>query len=39
MPSSGTPAELSGQLHPGDRILVLAQGDNSFVDARAIALT
>ena len=29
----GTPAELSGQIHPGDRILALAQGDNAFVDA------
>lgn len=34
----GTPAELSGQLHPGDRILALAQGDNSFVDAHGMAL-
>lgn len=34
----GTPAELSGQLHAGDRILALAQGDNSFVDAHGMAL-
>ncbi len=34
----GTPAELSGQLRPGDRILALAQGDNSFVDARGLGL-
>jgi PDZ domain-containing protein len=34
----GTPAELSGQIHPGDRILALAQGDNAFVDAHGIAL-
>ncbi len=35
---SGTPAELSGQLHPGDRILALAQGDSSFVDAHGLSL-
>ena len=35
----GTPAELSGQLHPGDRILGLAQGDNAFVDTHGIALS
>jgi len=34
----GTPAELSGQLHPGDRIVALAQGDNSFVEARSLSL-
>jgi PDZ domain-containing protein len=34
----GTPSELSGQLHPGDRILALAQGDNSFLDARNLSL-
>lgn len=34
----GTPAELSGQLHPGDRIVALAQGDSSFVDARSLSL-
>jgi len=34
----GTPAELSGQLHPGDRILALAQGDSSFLDARNVSL-
>jgi hypothetical protein len=34
----GTPAELSGQLHPGDRILALAQGDNAFLDAHNISL-
>ena len=34
----GTPAELSGQLHPGDRILALAQGDNTFVDAHGMSL-
>jgi len=34
----GTPAALSGQIHPGDRILALAQGDNSFVDARSLPL-
>ncbi len=35
---SGTPAELSGQLHPGDRIVALAQGDNAFVDAGNLPL-
>jgi hypothetical protein len=34
----GTPAELSGQIHPGDRILALAQGDNAFIDAHGIPL-
>jgi len=34
----GTPADLSGQLHRGDRIIGLAQGDNSFVDARDMSL-
>jgi hypothetical protein len=34
----GTPAELSGQLHPGDRILAVAQGDDAFVDAHNIPL-
>ena len=34
----GTPAELSGQIQPGDRILALAQGDNTFVDAHGLAL-
>ena len=34
----GTPAELSGQIHSGDRIVALAQGDNSFVDAHSLSL-
>jgi hypothetical protein len=34
----GTPAELSGQLHLGDRIVALAQGDNSFVAAQGVPL-
>jgi hypothetical protein len=34
----GTPAELSGQLHPGDHIVGVAQGDYAFVDARGVAL-
>ena len=34
----GTPAELSGQIRPGDRILAVAQGDNAFVDVRGLAL-
>jgi hypothetical protein len=36
---SGAPAELSGQIHPGDRILALAQGDSSFVDAHGVPLS
>ncbi|MCX6927424.1 MAG: PDZ domain-containing protein [Verrucomicrobia bacterium] len=36
----GTPAELGGQLHPGDRIVAVAQGNNNvFVDARGLALS
>src|SRR2546422_10934527 len=31
-------SELSVQLHPGDRILALAQGDNAFVDAHSLSL-
>jgi len=34
----GTPAELSGQIRPGDRIVALAQGDGAFVDARGLPL-
>ena len=34
----GTPAELSGQIHPGDRIVALAQGDNAFIDAHGLPL-
>ena len=34
----GAAAELSGQLHPGDRILALAQGDNAFLDAHNLSL-
>jgi hypothetical protein len=33
-----SPAALSGQLHRGDRIVALAQGDYAFVDARSLAL-
>ena len=35
---AGAPAELGGQLQPGDRIVAAAQGNNSFVDARGMAL-
>jgi PDZ domain len=34
----GTPADLSGQLHKGDRIVALAQGDSSFVDTKSLSL-
>jgi len=32
------PAELSGQLHAGDRIVAIAQGNDSFVDAHGLPL-
>jgi hypothetical protein len=35
----GTPAGLSGQLLPGDRLLAVAQGNNQFVDVQNIPLT
>ena len=34
----GTPAQLSGLLQPGDRIISLAQGDNSFMDLQNVPL-
>ena len=34
----GTPAERSGQLHPGDRIIALAQGDSFFTDLHGLDL-
>ncbi len=34
----GTPAESSGQVRSGDRILAVAQGDNAFVGVQGIAL-
>lgn len=34
----GTPAEIGGQLRPGDRITAVAQGDHAYVDARGVAL-
>lgn len=34
----GTPAELSGQIHKGDRILALSQGDNDFLDVHGVPL-
>jgi hypothetical protein len=34
----GAPAELSGQLHPGDRIVGFSQGYNTFVDVRSLPL-
>ena len=34
----GTPAESSGQIRSGDRILAVAQGDNAFVGVQGIAL-
>jgi carboxyl-terminal processing protease len=34
----GTPAQLSGQIGPGDRIVALAQGNSSFVDAHDVPL-
>ena len=35
---AGTPSELSGQLHAGDRIVALAQGDSSFLGTQGLAL-
>jgi PDZ domain len=35
----GAPAELSGQLHPGDRIVGVAQGNNAFMDTRTMPLS
>jgi carboxyl-terminal processing protease len=35
----GTPAQLSGQLQPGDRIVALAQGDSAFVDVHSLPLS
>jgi predicted metalloprotease with PDZ domain len=32
------PADLSGLLHQGDRILAIAQGDSSYVDAHNLSL-
>ena len=34
----GGPAEASGQLHAGDRIVAVAQGGGAFVDARNMSL-
>jgi len=34
----GSPAQLSGQLHPGDRIVAIAQGDNPFLNAQDLKL-
>lgn len=34
-----SPAELSGQLHSGDRIVAVAQGDSAFLDARHLPLS
>ena len=34
----GSPAELSGQLRPGDRIVAFAQGNNAFVDAHSLSM-
>lgn len=34
----GTPAELSGQLRPGDRIVAVAQGNNVFVDTSGLPM-
>jgi hypothetical protein len=34
----GAPADLSGQINKGDRIVALAQGDSAFVDARNLSL-
>ena len=35
---AGSPAQLGGQLQPGDRIIALAQGDNAFMNMQNVAL-
>lgn len=35
----GSPAEVSGQLRPGDRIIGMADGNNPFIDARGLSLS
>ena len=35
----GTPAASSGQIHSGDRIVAVAQGDNQFVNAAGLPLS
>ena len=35
----GMPAQLTGQLRAGDRIVGIAQGDSAFVDARSLGLS
>jgi len=34
----GSPAESSGQLHPGDWVVAVAQGDHAFVDTHNLSL-
>src|ERR1051325_4489487 len=34
----GSPAQLGGQLHAGDRIVAIAQGNSPFVNAQDLAL-
>jgi hypothetical protein len=34
----GSPAEASGRLHTGDRIIAVAQGDKAFMDARSLSM-
>src|SRR5262249_876444 len=34
----GAPAQLSGQVRPGDRIVAIAQGDSRFVNAANVPL-
>ncbi len=34
----GSPAEASGQLHPGDQVIAVAQGNHSFTDTRNLSL-
>jgi hypothetical protein len=35
----GSPAQLNGQLHPGDRIVGIAQGNSPFINAQDMDLT
>ncbi len=36
---AGMPAELSGQLHPGDSVVAVAQGNEPFVQTQGLALS
>jgi carboxyl-terminal processing protease len=35
---AGSPAESGGQLHPGDRVIAVAQGNRPFMETRNLGL-